>query len=94
MDGAGSFKEFTKIMIPMIWPTIVTLIVLGMTSILTLYLQPVLFELNSTETIAGTIFEGVNQGKNQYPYYSALGFAPLILVARKFLSKRYSDVDC
>ena len=35
MDGAGSFKEFTKIMIPMIWPTIVTLIVLGMTSILT-----------------------------------------------------------
>ena len=100
MDGAGSFKEFTKIMIPMIWPTIVTLIVLGMTSILTLYLQPVLFELNSTETIAGTIFAGVNQGKNQYPYYSALGlffsfiFAPLILLTRKLLSKKYSDVDC
>ena len=100
MDGAGSFKEFTKIMIPMIWPTIITLIVLGMTSILTLYLQPVLFELNSTETIAGTIFAGVNQGKNQYPYYSALGlffsfiFAPLILLTRKLLSKKYSDVDC
>lgn len=101
MDGAGAFKEFTKIMIPMIWPTIVTLIVLGMTSILTLYLQPVLFELNNTETIAGTIFNGVNSGQTtEYPYYSALGlffsfiFAPLILLARKFLSKRYSNVDC
>lgn len=101
MDGAGSLKEFTKIMIPMIWPTIVTLIVLGMTSILTLYLQPVLFELDSTETIAGTIFIGVNQaGKNNYPYFSALGlffsfiFAPLILICRKFLSKKYSNVDC
>lgn len=100
MDGAGSFKEFTKIMIPMIWPTIVTLVVLGMTSILTLYIQPVLFEYNFTETIAGTIFNGVNQGKNQYPYFSALGlffsfiFAPLILLARKFLSKKYSNIDC
>lgn len=100
MDGAGSFKEFTKIMIPMIWPTIVTLVVLGMTSILTLYIQPVLFEYNFTETIAGTIFNGVNQGQNQYPYFSALGlffsfiFAPLILLARKFLSKKYSNTDC
>lgn len=100
MDGAGSFKEFTKIMIPMIWPTIVTLIVLGMTSILTLYLQPVLFEYDFTDTIAGTIFNGVKLGENQYPYYSALGllfsfiFAPLILLIRKLISKKYSNVDC
>ncbi len=100
MDGAGSFKEFTKIMIPMIWPTIVTLIVLGMTSILTLYLQPVLFEYDFTDTIAGTIFNGVKLGENHYPYYSALGllfsfiFAPLILLIRKLISKKYSNVDC
>lgn len=100
MDGASSFKEFTKIMVPMIWPTVVTLIVLGMTSILTLYLQPVLFAYNNTETIAGTIFDGVSLGSTQYPYFSALGlffsfiFAPLILLARKGISKRYSDVDC
>ena len=100
MDGAGNFKQFTKIMIPMIWPTVVTMIILGMTSILTLYLQPVLFELNNTETIAGAIFNGINSGKTQYPMYSAFGllfsfiFAPLILYIRKVVSKKYSDTDC
>lgn len=100
MDGASSLKEFTRIMIPMIWPTIVTLIVLGLTSILTLYLQPVLFSLNNNETIAGAIFDGVSSGsKTQYPYLSAFGllfsflFAPGILLIRKFLSKKYSDVE-
>lgn len=98
MDGAGSFKEFTKIMIPMVWPTVVTLIVVGMTSILTLYLQPVIFDYVNTETIAGSIFnEALSESKR--PYLSAFGlffsliFAPLILWVRKALSKKYSDVD-
>ena len=100
MDGAGNFKQFTKIMIPMIWPTVVTMIVLGMTSILTLYLQPVLFEYNNTETIAGTIFNDVGDGKTQYPVYSAFGLlcsfilAPVILWVRKLISKKFSDTDC
>ena len=103
MDGAGSFKEFTKIMIPMIWPTVVTLIVLGLTNILTLYLQPVLFNLNNNETIAGAIFNGVSGGaasKTQYPYFAAFGLlfslflAPLILYIRKVVSRKYSDTDC
>ena len=100
MDGAGNFKQFTKIMIPMIWPTIVTMIILGMTSILTLYLQPVLFEYNATDTIAGSIFNGINGGAHQYPVLSAFGllfsfvFAPLILYIRKVISKKYSDTDC
>lgn len=100
MDGAGNFKQFTKIMVPMIWPTVVTMIVLGMASILTLYLQPVLFEYHYTETIAGTIFNGVADGKTQYPMYSAFGLlfsfilAPVILLVRKLISKMYSDTDC
>ena len=88
IDGASSFKEFTKI-------------VLGLTSILTLYLQPVLFNLNNNETIAGTIFNGVSDGsKTQYPYYAAFGLlfsfilAPTILYIRKVISKKYSDTDC
>ncbi len=99
MDGAGNFKQFTKIMIPMIWPTIVTMIILGMTSILTLYLQPVLFEYPRTETIAGSIFLGA-QNSTQQPMLSAFGllfsfiFAPLILYIRKVISKKYSDTDC
>ena len=100
MDGAGSFKEFTKIMIPMIWPTIVTLIVLGLTNILTLYLQPYLFNLNNNETIAGAIFDGVSGTRARFPYYAAFGLlfsfvlAPLILYIRKVISKKYSDTDC
>lgn len=101
MDGAGNFTQFTKIMIPMIWPTIVTLIVLGLTSILTLYLQPVLFGYDYTETIAGSIFEGVSGGlENQYPRFAAFGllfsfvFAPMILWVRKVISKKYSDTEC
>ena len=100
MDGAGNFKQFSKIMIPMIWPTVVTMIILGMTSILTLYLQPVLFGYNYTETIAGTIFNGVSSGKTQYPMFSAFGLlfsfilAPVILLVRKVISKKFSDTDC
>lgn len=101
MDGAGNFAQFTKIMIPMIWPTIVTLIVLGMTNILTLYLQPVLFGYDYTDTIAGSIFEGVSTGMtNQYPTFAAFGllfsliFAPLILWIRKVVSNKYSDTEC
>ena len=103
MDGAGNFKQFTKIMIPMIWPTVVTMIVLGMTSILTLYLQPDLFAkygYTHATTIAGSIFDGINKGKNHYPELSAFGLlfsfvlAPLILYIRKVISKKYSDTDC
>lgn len=101
MDGAGNFTQFTKIMIPMIWPTIVTLIVLGMTNILTLYLQPVLFGYSYTETIAGSIFDGVSSAQTtQYPVFAAFGllfsliFAPLILLVRRVASKKYSDTEC
>lgn len=100
MDGAGNFKQFTKIMIPMVWPTVVTMIILGMTSILTLYLQPVLFQYEATETIAGYIFNGIDTGIHEYPTLSAFGllfsfiFAPLILYIRKVISKKYSDTDC
>ena len=99
MDGAGNFKQFSKIMIPMVWPTIVTMIILGMTSILTLYMQPVLFEYNRVETIAGTIFLEAKKATQQ-PMLSAFGllfsfiFAPLILYIRKVISRKYSDTDC
>ena len=99
MDGAGNFKQFSKIMIPMVWPTVITLVVLGMTNVLTLYLQPVLFNLNNNETIAGTIFNGINN-PTQYPYFAAFGLlfsvilAPTILLIRKQLSRRYSDTEC
>ncbi len=101
MDGAGNWQQFIKIMVPMVWPTVVTLVITGLSSILTLYLQPMLMELPHNETIAGAIFNGVATGQtNQYPYFSAFGllfsfiFAPAILLIRKVISRKYSETEC
>lgn len=102
LDGAGYFTEFTKITIPLIWPTIVTLVVLGMTNVLTLYLQPYLLANGEgiTNTIAMEIFNsvgnpdtnGVNETIAKGLLFSVI-WAPIVLLVRNRLSKKYSDVD-
>lgn len=102
LDGAGYFTEFTKITIPLIWPTIVTLVVLGMTNVLTLYLQPYLLasERGSVDTIAMQIFNSVGTyDLNAYGESAAKGllfsviWAPLVLLVRNKISKKHADVD-
>ena len=103
IDHAGPWKELFKIVIPCIWPTIVTLVVLGMTNVLTLYLQPYL--LTGDQGYAGTlaldIFNaaGPDAAPAQYCAAAAEGllasatWAPLILLTRKAMTKKYEDVD-
>ncbi|MGM9874271.1 MAG: carbohydrate ABC transporter permease [Bacilli bacterium] len=102
LDHAGYFKEFIHVVIPCIWPTIVTLIVLGMTNVLTLYLQPLLITNGegNTYTISLDIFLATKSySPAQYCTAAAKGllcsalWAPIILVVRHFLSKKYSEVD-
>ena len=104
LDGAGYFTEFTKITIPLIWPTIVTLVVLGMTNVLTLYLQPYLLVGDRgyalVDTIAMQIFNSVGTyDLNAYGESAAKGllfsviWAPIVLLVRNRLSKKYADVD-
>ena len=104
LDGAGYFTEFTKITIPLIWPTIVTLIVLGMTNVLTLYLQPYLLVgdrgYSQVDTIAMQIFNSVGTyDPIAYSESAAKGllfsviWAPIVLLVRNRLSKKFSDVD-
>ncbi|MCM1289902.1 MAG: sugar ABC transporter permease [Corallococcus sp.] len=102
LDGAGYFTEFTKITIPLIWPTIVTLVVLGMTNVLTLYLQPYLLaaERGNVDTIAMQIFNSVGTyDLNAYGESAAKGllfsviWAPIVLLVRNRMSKKYADVD-
>ena len=104
LDHAGYFKEFVHVVIPCIWPTVVTLVVLGMTHVLTLYLQPML--LTSTEnvptyTIAFKIFEdATTPGASQqtlsrataYGLFFSLIWAPIILLVRHFMSKKYEGI--
>jgi len=102
IDKAGYFKELIHVVIPCIWPTIVTLIVLGMTNVLTLYLQPYLLTggEGATYTISLDIFMSTaSYSPSQYCTAAAKGllcsvlWAPIILLARNLLSKKYADVD-
>ncbi len=104
LDHAGYFKEFFHVVIPCIWPTIVTLVVLGMTHVLTLYLQPMLLtntEATNTYTIAYTIWEAASAPgatANQihrataYGLFFSLIWAPIILLVRHFMSKKYDGI--
>ncbi|MGI6714445.1 MAG: carbohydrate ABC transporter permease [Bacilli bacterium] len=103
LDHAGYFKEFVHVVIPCIWPTIVTLIVVGMTNVLTLYLQPLLLTSDQTAaayTISMSIFLDAASGMpSDYGRASAFGllmsliWAPIILLVRRLLSKKYEGVD-
>ena len=104
LDHAGYFKEFFHVVVPCIWPTVVTLIVLGMTHVLTLYLQPMLLiggEGSNTYTIAYSIFEaastpGATPGSihkaTAYGLFFSVIWAPIILLVRHFVSKKYDGI--
>jgi ABC-type sugar transport system permease subunit len=102
IDAAGYWKELFNVVIPCIWPTIVTLVVLGMTNVLTLYLQPYLLTAGegNTYTISLDIFMATaSYSPSQYCTAAAKGllasllWAPLILLVRQLMSKKYEDVD-
>ncbi len=103
LDHAGYFKEFFHVVIPCIWPTIVTMVVLGMTHVLTLYLHPYLltyYDTSSTYTIALNIFQAAGDGASYtqqhqataYGLFFSLIWAPIILLVRHFMSKKYQGI--
>ena len=102
LDHAGYFKEFVHVVIPCIWPTVVTLVVIGMTNVLTLYLQPLLLtnaDNAAAYTISMSIFLDASGDGSAFGKASAFGlmlsliWAPVILMTRKFLSKKFDGVD-
>ena len=104
LDHAGYFKEFFHVVIPCIWPTIVTLVVVGMTNVLTLYMHPYLltnYDHSSTYTIALSIFQTAGNDNalpaelhqvTAYGLFFSLIWAPIILLVRHFLSKKYEGI--
>lgn len=102
IDNCGYFKEFCHVVIPMIWPTIITLVILGMTNVLTLYLQPLFLTKGegNTYTISLEIWDSVGtKNPKSLCEASAKGlifsviWSPIILLTRKLLSKKYDGVD-
>jgi ABC-type sugar transport system permease subunit len=100
LEGLTLFQELRKVVIPMVWPTITTLFILGMTSVLTVYLQP-LFLTNGalkTSTIYYEIYKGVLSNSN-LSYLSTFGlfcsivYVPFIMLVRNLMNRMYEGVD-
>ena len=104
LEGVGMWREMTQIIIPMIWPTIVTLFTVGMNTVLTIYLQAYFLMDSSTKgefntgTIALYIF-GNYSNETQIPQLSSFGllcsliYVPIIFIARRIMNKFFTEVD-
>lgn len=79
LDGVGMGREIFQIIVPIIWPTVSTMIVFGMTTVFTQYIHPMVLTAGSgkTYTIAYMIITKVNHG--QLYYSAALGIMLLIV---------------
>lgn len=94
IDGVGMFREIFQIIIPLIWPTISTMILLAMVGIFTASGPILLFTKGgyNTYTISYWIFEQVYENQ-AYEYASAVGLVftalglPIVLGAKAILNK-------
>ena len=104
LEGVGMWKEMTHIVIPLVWPTIVTLFTVGMNCVLTIYLQAYFLMGSTTDgnfntgTIALYIF-GNYSNSMQIPQLSSFGllcsllYVPVIFLARWIMNKFFKEVD-
>jgi ABC-type sugar transport system permease subunit len=99
MDGVKPMREFFKVVIPLTWPTITTLFVLGMMSVFGVFMQPMFITQGQydTMTIGLHIYQasrgiGLNEPATLGLFCSIIG-APIILLTRFLLNKRYGDVE-
>ena len=101
MDGVPTIKEFIRIIVPLNWPTITTLFVLGLMAMFNIYLQPFFLTAgaNGTNTMTiGLQIYNASQGTNKAEpatlglFCSLIG-APIIMTIRHFLNKMFTGVD-
>lgn len=99
IDGVGMTRELLQIIVPMIWPTVSTLIVFATAGLFTNQGPILLFTEGQykTMTIGYYIFNQVTAGSYYYPsaiglVFTVIGF-PLVLVVRHFIDKVYEDVE-
>lgn len=95
IDGVGMFRELIQIVVPMIWPTITTLFVIGTTAVFTIFLQILLLTnggpSGSTRTIAFIIVELVQSGDYTKPAAFGVIFTLIgipIIMGIKWLMER------
>lgn len=99
LDGVGMTRELCQIVVPMIWPTISTLIIFATAGLFTNQGPILLFTEGQfkTMTIGYYIFDQVQNNSYYYPsaiglIFTAIGF-PLVLIVKYFINKVYEDVE-
>ena len=100
LDGVGTFRELTQVVIPLIWSTICTLLVFTIVGIFTASGPILLFTQGEydTYTISFWIFQQIERGYDpNYPSAVGLFFTligtPIVLISKHYLEKIGSDVE-
>ena len=102
LEGMPYVKEFFRIVIPLIWPTITTTFLLGLTSVFGVMLQPMMIMPGdaNTQTIALKIYNSVRTAnETARPEIIAFGLLlsvmamPFILAIKFGMEKIYADVE-
>lgn len=101
LDGAGPMTELFRIVIPLTWPTITTMFILGMMSCINVYMQPKFLTMDKYgKTVAWMIYDYAQGGRpGDLGQAASLGLfctvilAPTILLVKHFLEKCFADVD-
>ncbi len=102
LDGVGFFREFTQLVLPLIGPTITTMLVMSIPTLFTAdYATFTFYSDTNPEGVATLGYEiqritySISQGKmSGYGYPAALGLTitaitvPIAMLTRKFLEKR------
>ena len=100
IDGLGWFRELTQVIIPLVWPTLSTMVILSLTGIFTSSGNILLLTngLYDTNTISFLIFQNVYNGgapetSGTQGYASAIGLVftvltlPIVFLSVKLLNK-------
>ncbi|MDE5722355.1 MAG: sugar ABC transporter permease [Clostridia bacterium] len=101
LDGVGTFGELFRIVVPMIWPTLVTLFIMSMMGIFSVVFQPLFLTdklMDDTMTIGLWIFNKAsdNSGNVQAAtlgIMSTIVVAPIILLTRWGLDKMFKNIN-
>ena len=100
LDGVGTFGELFRVVIPMIWPTLVTMFIMSMMGIFSVVFQPLFInDLRSeTMTIGLWIFSKATDNKGSVQaatlgIMSTVVVAPVILLTRWALDKMFANIN-
>lgn len=106
IDGVGFFREFFEIVVPLIWPTLTTLLVLSMSGLFCTYMPIMLLTPNENKSsligwyiVRYTLAAGNSATNEVYNYPAAVGLIftcvglPLTLLVKGFCERIFKDVE-